>query len=281
MKILLIGATGKIGRQTTRELQLRGLRPRIGVRRTEEAQSLFGDELEYVPFDFTDPNTFKPALEGITRVFFIAPMKEPEEPAGTFLAAARSAGVRHLTFSSGRTTGDIEGKPLYRVERLVRESGLPHTILRPGWFMQNFTNWLGETLRSEGKLYLPAGDAKTAFVDVRDIAGVVVQTLLQTGHENRLYNLTSDQAIDHHEVVRLILRATGKNMTYVPLERPDFIQTMVDRGWTEAAATHTADLYDVVRTGKEAEISPDVKNILRRAPIRFGQFVQNYREVWL
>jgi len=281
MQILIIGATGNIGRQTVRELQLRGLHPRIGVRRPDQARASFGSNLEYVPFDFDDTSTFKKALEGVSRLFFIAPMKEPEVPVSTLLAEARSAGVRHITFSSGRTTGDIEGKPLYLVEQLIRNGGIPYTIIRPGWFMQNFANWLGGTLRSEGKLYLPAGNAKTAFIDVRDIAVVAVQTLLQTGHENKLYNLTSDEAIDHHEVVRLISKATGKPMTYVPLERAEFINTMVERGWTEGAAIYTVDLYDIVRTGKEEEISTDIKNLLRRSPIRFAQFAENHRDAWV
>lgn len=193
MQILIIGATGKIGSQTVKDLQLRGITPRIGVRSPDKAQKIFGPSLVYVPFDFADPRTFGPALEGITRLFFIAPLQEPDEPVAALLNAARTAGVRHITFSSGRTTGDIEGKPLNRVEKLVSSCDIPYVIIRPGWFMQNFTNWLGGTLISEGKLYLPTGNARTAFVDVRDIAAVVIQTLLQTGHENRLYNLTSDE----------------------------------------------------------------------------------------
>lgn len=280
MKVLVIGATGKIGSEMVRHLQKCGIQPRLGLREPEKARKRFGCGPEYAPFDFTDPGTFHEAIRGISRLFFIAPIKEPDEPVAQMLETARKAGVRHITFSSGRTTGDIEGKPLNRVEKQVMSSNIPYAIIRPGWFMQNFTTWLGDTLRSEGKLYLPAGNAKTAFIDVRDIAGVAAHTLLQNGHENRVYNLTSDEAIDHHEVVRLIGRAAQKNLAYVPLERTDFIRTMQKKGWTETAAHYTADLYDIVRTGKEEEISPDVQNILRRRPTRFAEFTNRYRQAW-
>lgn len=280
MKILLIGATGQIGGQTLKELQLRGISPRIGARKPEKAKEKLAAALEYVPFDFERPDTFEPALSGVSRLFFIAPLKNPNEPVSRLLEKAQKSGLRHITFSSGRTTGDVEGAPLNQVEKLVAASGIPYTIIRPGWFMQNFAAWLSGTLRSEGKLYLPAGDAKTAFVDVRDIAAVVAQTLLQTNHEGRVYNLTSDEALDHHEVVAYISRASGKPMSYIPLERSDFIQTMVERGWTEAAAAYTANLYEYVRAGKEEAISSDIGKLLRRKPIRFAQFARDYRETW-
>ena len=280
MKILLLGATGKIGSQIVKELQKRAIQPRIGVRNPEKARELLGEYLQVVPFDFSDINSFAPALEGVSRLFFIAPMKEPEHPVNFLLKTAAETGVRHITFSSGRTTGDMEGKPLNRVEKMVAASGIPYTILRPGWFMQNFANWLGGTLRSEGKLYLPAGEAKTAFVDVRDIAAVATQTLLQTGHYGKTYDLTSDEALDHHQVVSLISEVAGKPMQYIPMERPDFIRTMMDRNWTEAAANYTADLYEQVRTGKEEVISPDIRKLLGRTPIRFRQFVRDYEDAW-
>ena len=220
------------------------------------------------------------SLKGKDKVFFIAPHSDPIPSVMTLLQVAELERVKHIVFSSGRTTGDIPGKPLHNVELLVQNNRIPSTIIRPGWFMQNFTAWLSGTLRSEGKLYLPADVAKTAFVDVRDIAAVAAQTLIQTGHEGKTYNLTSDEALDHHEVVALISRASGKLMTYVPLARPDFIQTMVARGWTEAAAAYTADLYEYVRAGKEEEVSRDIKKLLRRTPIRFAQFAQDYRNAW-
>lgn len=280
MQILVIGATGNIGQETVKQLVESGIKPRVGVRDIEAARSKLGPQPTYVQFDFQDISTFKPALEGIDRLFFIAPHSDPVPSVLALLRMANVENVKQVIFSSGRTTGDIAGKPLNKVELLIQSHNIPWTIIRPGWFMQNFTSWLGTTIKEEDRLYLPAGKSKTAFIDVRDIGAVLVKILTGTGHEEKMYNLTSDEAIDHHEVVKLISEASNRTISYIPQEREEFVHTMVEKGWPEATAKYTLALYDIVCTGKEEEISPDVEHILGRKPIRFAQFVEDYKMAW-
>ncbi|NET32511.1 MAG: NmrA family NAD(P)-binding protein, partial [Cyanothece sp. SIO1E1] len=227
---------------------------------------------------FEDPTTFTTALEGEEAVFFIAGHSNPVPSVQQFLTTAKDAGVKRVVFSSGRTTGDVPGKPLNDVENLVRAWHGQWTILRPGWFMQNFVNWLGGTIRAENKLFLPAGNAKTAFIDVRDIADVAALCLLEDGHDAQLYNLTSDEALSHEEVCAIISQASGKSVSYIPQERADFLNTMIERGWTEAAANYTADLYKYVLSGKEEEISDDVAKVLGKTPRRFQAFAHEHAD---
>lgn len=280
MQILVIGATGNIGLETVKQLLDRGIKPVLGVRNIATAKAKLGPRASYVHFDFQDISTFKPALQGIDRLFFIAPHTDPVPSVLALLRLAVVENVKHVVFSSGRTTGDIAGKPLNKVELLIQSHNIPWTIIRPGWFMQNFTSWLGTTIKEENRLYLPAGNSKTAFIDVRDIAAVLVEILTGNGHEEKLYNLTSDEAIDHHEVVKLISAASNRTISYIPQEREEFVHTMVEKGWSEATAKYTLALYDIVGTGKEEEISPDVENILGRKPIRFAQFAEDYKMAW-
>jgi uncharacterized protein YbjT (DUF2867 family) len=278
MNILVIGSGGNIGTPLVEGLIAKGIKPRLGVRNLEKAQALWGDQAEIVKFDYEDSSSFAAAVKDQTAIFFIAGHPNPVPSVQSLLQEAEAAGVQKVVFSSGRTTGDVPGKPLNDVEQLVQQCKPNWTILRPGWFMQNFINWLGGTIRAEDKLFLPAGDAKTAFVDVRDIAEVAIKVLLEEGHRTKTYNLTSDEALDHAEVCQLISQAAGRTVQYIPQDRHTFIKTMQEKGWTQAAATYTADLYEYVLSGKEEEISPDVAQVLGRAPRRLKAFTEEYAD---
>ena len=271
--ILIIGSSGNIGTPLTAGLIAGGMVPRLAVRDAGKARQRWGTSATLADFDFTREDTFSAALAGVDAVFFVAAFPDPVPAVRTFLEAAGAAGVQRIVFSSGRTTGDVPGKPLYQIEELLRHCAVAWTILRPGWFMQNFTGWLGQSIREEAKLFLPAGDARTAFVDVRDVADVARVCLLQEGHSGQCYKLTSDEAFDHHEVCEMISKASGRAVHYHPLDRASFVRTMMDRGWTEAAAIYTADLYKYVLSGKEAEISGDIQRVLARPPRRLEAFV--------
>lgn len=282
MTFLLLNATGKIGSEAVRQLITKGYRPRLGVRDKKKARHLFGDDVDLVPFDFGNPAVFPEIFHGITRFFFVAAHPRPVPSVQALLRAAGEAGVKHVVFSSGRTTGDVAWRPLFEVEQLVRNCGLEWTILRPGWFMQNFIDWLGDTIRKDGKLYLPAADAKTAFIDVRDISAVVTRLFIEGDrHNGQTYELTSDEAFDHFQVMEMIGNASGRKMEYMPLSPEAFVERMLQEGWTREEAEYTADLYSFVRQGKEAAISHDVELILGRQPRRFAQFVNDYRQEWM
>ena len=275
MKILVTGASGPAGAITLEHLRNKGL-DAVGAGRTGMADK------PWVVLDYSQPGTFRKALGGVTHLFLVVPsgFKHPNQIEG-FLGAALSFHVEQITFLSGRTTGDIKGRVLNTIEEQVRNSGMPLTILRPGWFMQNFAeDALAEDIRKEGKIYLPSGDAKTAFVDVRDIAAAVEQTFLVKKHQGRTYDLVSKEALDHYEVAALFSKVLGRPVEYIDLSPADFLAMMLGRGESEEGMASYIYLYDLVKTGKEAHLSPDLADILGREPRRFSQFVEDYREVW-
>ena len=280
MKLLIIGSTGKIGTEMVYQLLAKGIHPIIASRSIKKAQKKFGINEHYVAFDFEKPQTFPVALKGIDKVFFIAPHNNPSKSVQLFLEEAKAAHIQHITFSSGRTTGDIPGKPLFKVTELVRASGIPYTIIVPAWFMQNFCNWLGGSIVSEDKIIIPAADAKMAFIDVRDIAAVAIKTLTEEGHAGKTYELTSDEALDHYEVAEKISQVRGKPVQYIPLSNEDYVTEMLKRGGSEAAANYVNMLFDIVKTGKEASVSEDLEQVLHRLPISFDEFVEDYVKVW-
>ncbi len=274
--LLIIGATGNIGGAIAKLCDAQGMDHRVGLRRPGHAERDFGPHAEVVSFDFEHPSTFYPALRGASSVFFIAPLAEPGIPVRLFLDACGEAGVRYLLYSSGRTTGDVAGKPLRLAEEQVQSQPIAYNIIRPGWFMQNFFGWLSTGIRTDRCLYLPAGMSKTAFIDVRDIAEVALTLLRKQGAAPEVLGLTSEEALDHREVTDLLSEYSGVQVTYVPLSSSDFVQKMVSLGWTAQKAKYVAALYDFVRSGKEEDISPHVRQILGKAPRSFRQFLADH-----
>ncbi len=285
MKILITGVTGNVGSETFRQLAGQGAQVVAGVRNVEKAKKQFarlpGAAAEYRHFDFNEPATWLTALAGVDKMFLVIPPGTTNPlQVELFFETAINAGVKHLVFNSGRTTGDLEDEPLHVTEGLIKKSGVDWTILRPGWFMQNFLNWVGFTIPSEDAFYLPAADSRTAFVDVRDIGAVAASALTESGHSGQVYELTSLEALTHFEVAQKISEAAGRTIRYVHLNEEEFVIEMVKRGWSQSSAEHAVFLYRIVRTGKEAVVSQDIEKILGRPGIDFESFAKEHASSW-
>src|SRR5439155_24685401 len=110
----------------------------------------------------------------------------------------------------------IEITKLHReAEKIIEESGIPFTFLRPNFFMQNFLSY-GQKTNDEVLFYLPAGDGKVSFVDVRDIAAVAVQTLTKdTQHRGKAYNITGHESLSYRQAAEILSKELGKKINYV------------------------------------------------------------------
>ncbi len=275
--ILVIGATGNIGSEIVKLCVEDGTPVKGAARSPEKLIKLYGNKVETTHFDFNDESTWKSSLDGIDTVFFIAPQTDAHTSVQSFLAMLKNSSVANVLYSSGRTTGGITGSPMNKVEQVVQQSGIPFTIIRPGWFMQNFNGWIGDTLSTDRAFYLSAGRSKTAFVDVRDIAAVAHKILKNSSHVGEILELSGEEALDHYQVAGTISDVTGIEVRYVELSSEEYLRHLVKQGWPEQDAAFFAYLYDLVRLGNEEDISPDVRKVLGRAPITFTDFARDYR----
>ena len=283
MKTLIIGSTGNIGTQIIQVLAPENHPVIAAGRNLERTKKHHAQEgIEYRQCDLNDSSSWASALKDVDRIFLVVPPgSATEEQQQAFFQKAKAAGAQHIVYSSGRTTGPINGSPLNRTESFVKNCGCDWTILRPGWFMQNFFEWIGFTIPTDDAFYLPAGDSKTAFIDVRDIGATAAEILKNpTGHRNKIYDLTCLEAIDHSTVARHLSAVARRTVEYVPMQAEDFIEKMVEKGRPRKAAEKMAWLYTFVKAGKEADISPDVRNILQRQPIDFKQFTTDFADKW-
>ena len=169
-KILVTGATGTLGSEIVRQLRAKDDNVRAAVRDPVKARNLDLGDVMLVHWDYKLPESFDPALENADRLLLMAPSgaANSDDLLIPVIEKAKKHGVKHIALISAMGVDLAEGSPMRKVEKHLQSSGIDYTILRPNWFMQNFATWLAPSIK-EGGIYLPAGESKTSFIDVRDI----------------------------------------------------------------------------------------------------------------
>ncbi|MER6770694.1 NAD(P)H-binding protein [Streptomyces bacillaris] len=259
--VLVLGGTGKTGRRVVARLRDLGVEVRAASRSGETR------------FDWEYPDTWAPALKGAAAVY-IVPLDTEPSPTPAFVEQAVAAGVRRMVLLSARGV-DVPGYfgspllddgPHLRGEQAVRASGLAWTILRPGWFAQNFSEGVFLEGVRDGELALPVGDGRAAYIDVDDIAAVAVAALTEDGHDGEVYELSGPRALSVPEVLDEIAKASGRRAAYAPLEEAAFRDALVVRGMTEVEADLWTAALDPIRTSREAPLKDGVHRALGRPP---------------
>lgn len=280
--ILIIGATGNLGSEITRQLTNKGHKVRVGVRKPEQYH-VPSDQVEAVRFDFDDPTTYCPTLDGIKKLFLIALPLDPEAPVmlAPVIQAAKQAGVEQVVFNSAYGVDQNEKAPLRKVERLLEASGLGHTVLRPNFFMDNFSSgFIAPMIQGTDGIFVAAEDARTSFIAISDIAAVAVAALTEEGHESKAYNLTGPEELDHSAVAATISAVSARNIIYHPISETDMRQGALENGLPEPNVDYLSVLYQATRAGYLAAMTSDVEQVLGRPALSFAEFAQQNLAAW-
>ncbi|WP_328672131.1 NAD(P)H-binding protein [Streptomyces sp. NBC_00328] len=260
MTVLVTGATGRTGSRVAQAARAAGLTVRAASRATG--------------FDWEDASTWAGTLSGADAAYLAHPT-DVGSPAATKAvgALAREAmglGVRRLVLLSAR--GEDRARP---TEEALATSGADWTIVRASWFSQNFSEGpLVEGLR-HGELVFPAGEVREPFIDVRDIADVVVAALTggdrYTGQE---LEITGPRLLTFREAVAEISRATGEELAYTPVTARRYGDTLAGFGVPAEEAGFLVELFGSLLDGRNSHLSDGVGKILGRAPRDFTDFAR-------
>ena len=172
----------------------------------------------------------------------------------------------------------ITGGRLHRqAEEMIENSGISFTFLRPNFFMQNFVNFLSKMIIEQGSFYLPAGDGKVSFVDIRDIAAVAVQALTNNNsHSGKAYTITGPEAISYEDAARILSEQVNKKISYVNVSEEQTREGMKSMGMDEWFVDSMMELYEITRMGYASQVSSAVEEVTGRKPISFSQFARDY-----
>lgn len=173
------------------------------------------DGVEVFEGDLERPQTLRAALDGVERLYlFPVP-----ETAREVVALAKEAGVRRIVVLSSSsvldTSGDNHSGEHHRaVERAVEESGIEWTFVRPDEFATNVLWKWSHSIRAEGVVRAPYGDAPRVLIHEADVAAVAVAALLEDGHAGQAYVLTGPEAITQADQVKAIAAAVGAPVAF-------------------------------------------------------------------
>lgn len=280
--ILVTSATGTVGSEVVKKLLDRDVQVLAAAHlngNPKKKQKLQHLGVEIVELDYRQPKSLDAAFAQAGKVMMITPYAPDQvQIAGTIVDAAKRNGVSHLVVLSGFNVEDENkiqiGQALADSEELVKKSGITYTFLRACSFMQNFINYYGP--QPDGNIYLPIGNSRMNFVDVRDIAELAAVALTTPGHENKVYRLATT-TLSIAEIAQLLSRNTGKQIAFVDVPAEAIRSGMEQAGVPGFMIEGNLELFAACKEGRYDKTSDDFTKVTGRVPISFAQFANDYK----
>lgn len=268
----MTGATGKTGRQIVRDGLARDWQVRAATRRPTAAGTR-------VRLDWDDETTWQPAFAGSAAAYVLIPFNHPTgaERTPALLEAVHHAGVERIVLlSSWDAQHAPADSPLRRAERTLARLPVRSAVLRPTWFMDNFTTGSFAGMIADGRLRLPAGEARIPFIDVRDVAAVAVAALAADGPTGVL-PLTGPAQLDHHDVATALSAHRAHPVVYEPVGVDEFVRHMVARGFSPEYGAFLAHALGDIADGRvTVPVSDVVEGVTGRPPRSITDFARHH-----
>ena len=279
--VLVTGATGNTGSGLIPALLKSGIKVRAFVRDEAKAQALKDAGAEIIVGDLDQLETIPPAVEGVDKIYLLTWNGPTQaQQVENVLKAAMKSGHPHIVRQS--MWGSEKSRIVHQgdqAEKAVMSSGLPWTILKPTFFMQN-TMMAAQTIASDGVIYWDVGEGKIGMIDVRDIVDVAVAVLTGHGHEGKSYILTGPEAISFHDVASAFSKVLSKKVQYVCVPGEASFESMMSMGVPEWIARGYGELMEGFGEGFASSTTDNVATLSDHPARSFEQFVRGYAQVF-
>jgi uncharacterized protein YbjT (DUF2867 family) len=272
--ILVIGGRSKIGSALVADLVSRGERVRALARRVEGGGG-FPQGVDVVAGDLADVASLRDAMVGADRMFLLCgPSEQEVELNRNAIDAAREAGVELLVRSSILGADPRSAATFIRdhgqCDAYLRESGVPHAIVRPNMFTQNIPEVTIPSIDADGRFYANAGDARISMVDTRDVAAVAAALLTGARAEGAEHDVTGPEALSYRDVADKLSSSLGRAITYVDVPDEAVRDALLAYGFGDWLMGGLVDLYqDYRRSGTDgyaAAITDTVERLTGQPP---------------
>ena len=284
-KILITGATGNVGVAVIEALMKinKPFEIYAGIRDLGKDKLILERfNVKTIPFDFTDINTFKPALVQCDVLFLLRPpqISDVAQFFNPLIENAIQCGVKHIVFLSVQGVEKSAIIPHHKIEKLIVDSKIPYTFLRPAYFMQNFTTTLRNDLLVNKRIFLPAGKAKFTVIDVTDIGKVAAKILTETNnHVNKCYELTNREKLTFGEMAEKLSKGLNTTITYESPNLFKFYWTKRKEKMPTMLILVMIMLHYLPRFQREPNITDWVKKITNDEPKTFDEFVFEHKNL--
>jgi uncharacterized protein YbjT (DUF2867 family) len=285
MRHLVLGGTGTVGSLVVRGLLDKGEAVRVLTRSPEHAKAL-PKGAEAVLGDLTDPGTYEKIFAGFDNLFLLTANGPSDLMEG--LAAVneakrtRAKRVVHLSIHDVEKCAEAPHfASKIAIERALKESGLPHTILRPNNFYQN-DYWSKDVILQYGVYPQPIGDVGLSRVDARDIGEAAVRALTEGGHFGKTYALVGPGAVTGKDCAAEFAKALGKPVAYGGNDLAAWAKSMAP--YLPAWAVYDYALMYAAFQAKGLKATAaqlaETRAILGREPRKFADFVSETVAAW-
>lgn len=270
--ILVLGGTGKTG-------------TRVAIRMTEFGHTVRtaarhgGD----VRFGWYDPATHRTAVHGVDRIYLVALVMRTRFAAqvSAFRDLAEAAGVEHITYLSAYGIDMAPPEVALRAVELdlMERASVTHSIVRPAWFMQNFSETFLKPI--DGVITVPTGDGGEAFVDAEDIAAVAAATLADpSSHAGAQYAPTGPDQLTMREAAHVIGNVIGRTIRHVDIDRRAWVEAVIASGVPAEYGEILTVLTETIASGSGSRPNDDVQAVTGAPPTSFAEFTQRTASGW-
>lgn len=266
--ILITGATGNIGRAVLKYLQ-----QDERVWRASQKQALESNE-RY--FNFEDLEKSKAALQNLDLLFLLRPpqISDTKKYFQPLIQICKEQKVKHIVFLSVQGVEKSSIIPHNKIERMILNSGMNYTFLRPSYFMQNLTTTLKPDI-DRGQIYLPAGNTKFLWIDADDI-GKAIAKIIETpsAHVNKTYTLTGTEYFTFKEVSAKLTHVLKRHIVYKSPSLIGFIFTKMRQGVSFGYTLVLIMLHYLARFQSTPPVTDDFKKLTNQEPKKLDDFLK-------
>ena len=270
MPVLVTAPTGNVGRHLVPMLT----DVRVFVR---DPATLPAADVEVVTGDFGDPDSIRRAVSGVDQIWLATP-NHPDQIAWetAIIDAAAEAGVQRIVKLSALDAkvgspvafADAHG----RITEHLRASGLRHALVKPAFMMANLFGAIGSVQQADA-LYLPAGGAKVAMIDPRDVAAVAAALLTDDTRDGE-YTITGPAAVTFDEVAAELTEILGRPIGFVPVPDEAARAQLAEAGMDPWFAGNMVTQFGLLREGTQADAGDLVRTITGSEPHSVGDFLR-------
>lgn len=272
-RVLITGGRGKTGRRVAAHLAAQGVEVALGTRLPTGPLDRH--------FDWADPASAA-AFDGCAAAYLVAPTDRTDHLAvmEPLLEAAMQRGVRRFVLLSSSLLE--AGRPMMgQVHAWLAQNAPEWAVLRPSWFMQNFSEGPhAATIRDEGVIYSATGTGRVGFIDAEDIAAAAAACLTAPAPLNGDVVLTGPEALSYDDVAALIAAARGRPVRHVALEPAALNARFVAQGLPADYARTLTDLDRAIAAGAEDATTDGVERLTGRPPAPFRAFAARAAASW-
>lgn len=278
-KILVTGGAGNTGAQVAKRLFEKSHRPIVASR--SETKPFM--EAVTVKFDWLDESTYADALNGVEAVYLVAPAQvaDPFPIMAKFIDIAKQLDVKRFVLLSASLIAK-GGPAMGQVhQKLAEDDDVEWCVLRPSWFMQNFSKQQHlATIKDEGKIYAATEDGKIPFIDSDDIAEVAVCALIAEESYNDDFILTGPEALSYGQAAEIIANVINKPVAHEKYTVDEMTQRWQSFGFDLDYAQMLSGMDGAIKSGLENRTTDSVQKLTGKAPTNLKEFAQKNAAVW-